>query len=243
MRPGCKVDTVLVLKGLQGARKSTWLKALAGDDWFSDTPLDLGNLRDCYQALQGVWLYELAELDSIRGRKATTVKALISSPKDRFRRSYGRNIETVERGGVITGTTNDQAILTDGTGSRRFWPVEVGKMDVEAVKRDRDQLWAEAVHLYNAGEQWWLSDDGEAERQEAADAYQEVDAWLAPIDEWLVGKSSVTVHEVSVEVLKKDAPSQHDARRISDCMRAAGWLPGARKSVGGRKRRVWAPGR
>jgi putative DNA primase/helicase len=184
--PGCKVDQTLILKGPQGSLKSTFFAALCNDGaWFKDTPIDLRN-KDALQALQGVWIYEFAELDSIRPRESTTTKAFLSSQVDSYRPPYGRAFVQSKRQCVIVGTTNEDEFLADRTGSRRFWPVEVGTIALDEVKADRDQLWAEAVAAFKSGETWWLEGDQELELIDSSSAFSQIDAWEAPISAWLL---------------------------------------------------------
>ena len=191
--PGCKVDQTLILKGPQGSLKSSFFAALcAGASWFKDTPIDLRN-KDAMQALQGVWIYEFAELDSIRPRESTTTKAFLSSQVDSYRPPYGRVFVQKRRQCVIVGTTNEDEFLADRTGSRRFWPVAVGTIALEAVKADRDQLWAEAVAAFKAGETWWLEGDLELALIDSSSAFSQTDAWEAPIAAWLLEGSGPRV--------------------------------------------------
>lgn len=157
--PGCKVDTMLILEGPQGAQKSTALRALA-KSWFSDMSIDIGN-KDTYLVMRKAWIYEHAELDGITRREAGEVKAFLSRASDHFRAPYAREAAEQPRSLVFAGTVNDSAYLKDPTGSRRYWIVPVGTIDLEALRRDVDQLWAEAVHLYKQGEQWWLTREEE----------------------------------------------------------------------------------
>ncbi len=163
LRPGCKVDNVLILEGEQGAGKSSCLSALAGSAWFLDTALEIGD-KDTLQAISSSWLVELGELASLSRAEVPRIRQFISSQVDKFRAPYGRVTEDSPRRCVLVGTTNPEGFgyLTDRTGNRRYWPVTVGVVDVEAVARDRDQLLAEAVAAFKAGERWWF------ERSEAA---------------------------------------------------------------------------
>lgn len=183
-QPGCKVDTITILEGVQGLKKSTMLSILAGKSWFADTPIVLGD-KDSFQSLRGVWLYELAELDSIKGKDATRIKSFASSPVDHYRPSYAPAVKSVPRQCIFVGSTNDDAYLTDPTGARRFWPVKLPRMDLEAVARDRDQLWAEADALYCDGAPWWPDRTLDALGAEETDERIEVDAWADPIRQWL----------------------------------------------------------
>lgn len=183
MQPGCKVDNVLILVGTQGIGKSRAFATLAGADWFSDSAIDFAS-KDAYQQLPGVWIFELAELDSLRRSETSAVKAYISAQVDHYRPSYGRNTVDVPRQTVFVGTTNEAEFLRDPTGSRRFWPVAVTVIHLDALAAERDQLWAEARWRYDHGETWWLSPEGEQARIEASEPYREVDAWEAPIENW-----------------------------------------------------------
>jgi len=171
LKPGCKVDTMLILKGPQGARKSTGFRVLGGD-WFSDSHIPIGT-DDAAQALQGVWIQELPELDSMRRKEVTAIKAFIAAQEDHFRRRFDRFWTDRPRQSVLVGTTNEDSFLADATGSRRFWVREVvGRVDIEALERDRDQLWAEAVRMFGDGVQWWLTDEEDSQRTEDNEAYQ-----------------------------------------------------------------------
>ena len=141
-KPGCKLDTVLVLVGEQGIGKSSALKALMPwPELFADTPLDL-KTKDCMQNLGGVWLYELAELEGLRGRNPQRVKAFLTSAVDTYRVPYGRMPSAHPRQCFFVATTNEPEFLVDNSGARRFWPVPVRRIDVTGLEAVRDQLWA-----------------------------------------------------------------------------------------------------
>jgi putative DNA primase/helicase len=145
MRPGCKVDHVLIFEGLRGTMKSKTLRALVGDDWFTDQISDLGT-KDWCQDLRGVWVIELSELSAIRPGEVEKVKAYISRQVDHYRPSYGRRTIDVPRQRVFIGTTNAREYLSDITGNRRYWPVTCVKLDLDATHRDREQIWAVAAY-------------------------------------------------------------------------------------------------
>ena len=244
---GVKVDTTLVLIGKQGARKSTALATLAGRDWFSDSPLDLRNPKDAMAQLRGVWLYEFAELDSIRPREVTTVKAFLSAMVDKYRPAYGRNSSHHARSVVFCGTTNAEsgAFLTDPTGSRRFWPVEIGTIDLEALERDRDQLWGEAVAMYRAGAQWWIEGEQAEQLADYSERFQQFDAWADIIDAWAKGPPRIkeaTPAEVLSEALDipKGQQTKGHQMRIAGALSALGWVR-HRARRDGRRITVWAP--
>jgi predicted P-loop ATPase len=157
LHPGCKCDTALILEGPQGVRKSTALETLVGSEYFLDTALELGS-KDAIQAISGAWLVELSELASFRRAETERVKQFISSKVDKFRPPYGMVIESSPRRCVFVGTTNENEYLYDPTGLRRYWPIRAEHPDVEAIARDRDQLFAEAVVAFLSGEKWHLID-------------------------------------------------------------------------------------
>ena len=145
-QPGVKFDEMLVLESPQGTNKSTALKALAvRDDWFTDDlPLN-AEAKRVIEALSGKWIVEAGELKGMRQGGANHLKGLLSRTHDKARMAYDRLEREVPRQCVIVGTTNDSRYLRDTTGNRRFWPVAVTGFDLEALRRDRDQLWAEAA--------------------------------------------------------------------------------------------------
>ena len=239
MTPGCKADAVLILKGVQGCRKSTTCKVLGGE-FYKDSDLDLGS-KDKYSALEGAWVYELAELDAMRKADARALKAFVSSPTDSYRPAYGRNSIDVPRTAVFIGTTNDAEFLVDATGSRRFWVVEVGQCDPEALERDRAQLWAEALEAYRGGEQWHLDAEAEGERAVQAEQYEITDSWDGPIGKWLnERRGSVTLDEVWQSALSNDRINSQrvDDMRIGKILRAHGWEK-SRETLHGRRVTLW----
>lgn len=156
LQPGCKFDFMLVLEGPQGAGKSLALKILAGsEDNFSDAPIKWDDPQAQQEAVGGVWIYEPAELTGLRKADVEHVKNFLSRTIDKARPAYGRYRVDRPRRCIFIGTTNGGAsagYLSDPTGARRFWPVAVGHIDLEALQRDRDQLWAEAAILEASGE-------------------------------------------------------------------------------------------
>jgi predicted P-loop ATPase len=163
-RPGCQVDHTLLLEGPQGIRKSTALRVVAGDDWFTDHISHLGS-KDSRIELHGKWILEIGELDRIRRGELESVKAFLTARTDHFRVPYGRRAEDVPRSCVFAASTNDQTPLTDESGNRRFWPVECGHINISALIRDRNQLWGEAYKRYQDGAPWWLDTQGTARRR------------------------------------------------------------------------------
>jgi putative DNA primase/helicase len=245
-QPGCKVDSLLGLEGSQGIGKSSALRLLAGNEWFADSGIEIGT-KDSYQALRRKWIFELAELSSIRGKEIERVKNFLSSQVDTYRASYGRRTQDHPRQVVFAGSTNELHYLADQTGSRRFWPVKCTTVNLAAIKRDRSQLWAEARVAYEAGEPWHLDTPElralaaeEASHREEEDAWEElVGAWLeAPVRKELASKG-VTTSEVLLGALGFAAEriTHAAAQRVGRVLRKLGWEPRQERAEGERARR------
>lgn len=152
MEPGCKFDYCPVLEGPGGLGKSTLARALASTPFFSDAHFDLTRGKEGQEQVQGVWLYELAELANLGKAEVNLIKAFISMMIDRYRPSYGRTVESFPRQCVMVGTTNEDVYLRDRTGNRRWWPIPVrNRINLDWLMRNRDQLFAEAFQAYQAG--------------------------------------------------------------------------------------------
>lgn len=185
-RTGCKADYALILEGPQGIRKSTAINTLA-DPWFSDDMPEIGEGKESAISIAGVWIMELAELSSMCGPRVNMdkVKAFMSRKTDRFRPPYGRRAEEFPRQCVFAGTTNNLEYLSDATGARRFWPVVCSRIDIDRLRADRDQLWAEAVIRFRDGEPWYLDDPNViSEAEEHQEERYTSDAWEGLISGW-----------------------------------------------------------
>ena len=145
--PGCKFDQILILEGNQRIGKSTVFSVLGGK-WYSDGHIDLRNIRDAALTLENYWIIEIAELLALFSAHEDTAKAFFSKQHDDLRRPWGRNVERLKRQCVIVATGNRDNYLKDDTGNERYWPVLCGKIDLQKLRQDKDQLWAEAVQIY-----------------------------------------------------------------------------------------------
>lgn len=155
MDPGCKFDYSPVFEGLPGVGKSTFVKTLVGAEFFSDTHFDIGNGKDGFEQLEGLWGYELSELTALRKADSEQVKQFFSSTVDRFRGAYGKYVQAHPRQCVIFCSTNKKQYLYDLTGNRRFWPVWIDQpIKLDWLRKYRAQLFAEALKLYRAGERY-----------------------------------------------------------------------------------------
>jgi predicted P-loop ATPase len=185
--PGCKVDSMLILEGPQGKGKSAMVRALAGDEWFSDQVGEVTN-KDSSQLIQGIWIMEIPEMDKFNRAEANAVKDFLTRTFDRYRPPYGRNVVRRERRCVFFGTINPDGVgyLKDTTGNRRYWPVEVTTIDLAGLAADREQLWAEARGAFLQGERWWIEDDEEAAVVSGEqDARRDDDIWEPKVMTWL----------------------------------------------------------
>jgi predicted P-loop ATPase len=238
MDPGCKCDYMLVLEGEQGVMKSLACKALAGEEYFSDDLGDMAN-KDAKQHVIGKWLVEESELANFTRASTETLKSFLSRTHEKFRPPYGKNQIVAPRQNVFVGTTNRGDYNKDETGARRLWPVKVvTRIDIEGVKRDRNQLFAEAVDRYRAGENWWPDPEFEAEiiKPEQAER-RSIDAWQQPIGVWLSNRrhEKVSVMEVAQGALfmERAKLGTADQNRIKACMSLEQWKKDDRRTETG----------
>jgi putative DNA primase/helicase len=238
MRPGCKMDNVLILEGEQGRWKSSALAALSAP-WFGDTPFTIGD-KDAYLVIRGNLIYELAELDGFSRAESSRAKAFFSSPYDTFVPKYVAWATKVPRQCVFAGTVNHGTYLRDTTGNRRYWPIRIKRADVDAILRDREQLWAEAVHRYQAGTRWWVEPD----EVEAFELEQELryvgDAYEDRIRAALAGERETTMEKILSDVLKLEVSkwTRAEQTRVGEVMQTLGWE--RRRRTGGKREYYYA---
>lgn len=252
MRPGCKVDNMLVLVGPQGSLKSTLLRTLVSGvgDWaFTDCLGDIRKPQDYMPTLMGPWLVEVAELSQFTRREVEAVKKFLSTQTDRYRLSYGRRALSIPRRGCIAGTSNTSDFLSDSTGNRRFWPVDVKKLDIKGAQDERIQLFAEALAMYRAGAKWYLEGDEATAAAEAQAAHTVEDIWVDRMREYLDApalgpvegdprRMQTSIDEVIRECLQIPAMQVTAAhsRRVGGILRRFGWVHTHARIKG---RRVW----
>lgn len=227
--PGCKVDTMIILEGPQGLRKSTALETLAnalGPNLFTDEISD-PNSKDAGMQMQGVLIIEMSELANIGKSNVESIKAWISRKDDRFRPPYGMTVDDYPRSCVFAGTCNPHdkiGYLKDQTGGRRFWPIMCGPIDIPALQRDAPQLWAEAIHLYRQGEQWWLTAQEEEWAFGVQESRVEIDPWWEDVERFLIGLYEVSLSELMVTLqIATERRNAAVTKRINGIMHSMGW--------------------
>ena len=218
LTPGAKVDTVPTLEGPQGQGKSTALRAVF-EPWYTDR-LSAITTKDAAIEMAGVWGTEAAEMEAINRATTGASKSFISRQFDRYRPPYARHLVDQPRQSILVGTLNppDNGYLQDLTGSRRIWPFGCGVIDIEALARDRGQLWGEAVVRFKDGAPWWL-ETPELEQLAAVEqaARYKVDEWEEPIKERLGDRKVTTVPELLEHVLglNPEKPNRSAEMRVA----------------------------
>lgn len=236
--PGCKVDAALVLEGAQGAGKSS-VFAILGGDYFTDDIHDLGS-KDAAVAMAGTWMSELPEMSTLGRTDLETLKAACSRQVDRYRPPYGRAMVTQPRRCVFGGTTNRAEYLRDETGNRRWLPIKVGTVDLEGLRRDRNQLLAEAVASWRAGGALALPREVWAEAAEEQAARVESDPWEDKVAETCRGEREITVVRILTAGLGLELGkiTQREQNRVARCLVRLGWERFQKRDPGGG--RAWA---
>ena len=242
-QPGCKFDHMLVLEGITDIGKSAALRKLAtfhGEEYFYDG-LTFAKIddKDTMLNIQGSLIIEFPELSSLQSREVEDVKQWITVQEDRGRKPYGKEPVMFPRQFVLAGSTNNSEYLKDATGNKRFWPVMCGDhLDLKALERDREQLWAEAVQLYKDGYQWWIPEgDDLVPLSKAAQLKRMVThPWEDDVLEFVRLQEFVTVRDILVKCIDKPLSQikRADDMAIADILRNNGFV----KCNNG-KRRGW----
>lgn len=242
MEPGCKVDTVLVLEGAQGLKKSSAIAALFGEENTAESVSLFDQHSKMVMQMMGAWCVELAEFVAILTRDRNAVKGMISMRSDRVVLPYAKMASTHPRRCVFFGTINpdETGYLTDNTGNRRYWPVSVTSIDIDGIREKRDQLWAEAYHLYREGERWWLEgEENQLAEAETAERHEQ-DAWAPILEDKLRGEAEVTSDQaltaLGIPHERKDKRAQ---MRVGAALRSLGFERTTQRPPGQPPRKVW----
>lgn len=232
--PGCQFDYLTILEGRQGIRKSTLVRILGGN--FFGTLSFKEDDKALIEKMRGKWFLEIDEMQGFTKADRERVKAFISRPTDRFRVSYGVLAQDFPRQCVFVGTMNpsgDNRYLEDDTGNRRYWAIKCqGGINIDKLKNDRDQLFAEAFIYYKKNEPLYLADIREEEiAVKEAGERKTIDMWEDKIIMWLEEKKKeitprVTVHQVAEDCLKIPVHqfNKSISTRIGIIMRKTDWL-------------------
>lgn len=272
--PGYQVDSSLVLVGPQGTRKTSWVRWLAGP-WSAALPDILAGDADLFDPCHKAWIVEADEGFAVtRGgsRYGDALKRFLTARSDTWRPKYGRTSRTMARRFVVWGTTNHEDFLANEEGNRRYWPVKITHTIPTELLTEyrRNQIWAEAVHLYRAGEKTWMSEAEEQKMQtERASRATEENPLLGPVSRYLstprpegfawMGKQeretamlaqdpSWTPQPVSAPAmlvdLRDEIPARTTVRAITQALREVGSQPLGQKWGPGRRGgriAVWSP--
>lgn len=233
LKPGCKVDTMLILEGPQGAMKSSAWRALFSGDFFADHLSDITS-KDSMMEVQGIWGMEVQEMHTFGKAEANAVKKFLSIQQDRYRPPYGRAIVKAPRRAVIVGTMNPDGAgyLNDPTGARRFWPVLCGYISLKELERDRDQLWAEALSEFQDGNPWWVQEEELFLVEPEQAARTEADPW----EDILADKFGLTIVPVDITEIfvalgiPRERLTTVHSKRVGRVMKSLGFTRSARGS-------------
>ncbi len=239
--PGCKADYILVLQGKQGFGKSGFFNTLA-NGWFDDGIAATASDKDQLLKIHSAWIVELSELEAIfRKKDVSAFKAFITARTDAIRKPYGRIVEELPRTNVFGATTNEDGFLNDPTGNRRFWVVQVHQpINIANLEQEKDRIWAAAVALYKAHEQWYPTELEAIAAETIAQDYQQADPWLEPIHTFVCDLNTVLTAVILESALQIEIGRQTkaDEMRVASCLRELGFQP-TRKTINGRRTRIW----
>jgi predicted P-loop ATPase len=257
-KPGCKFDHITVLEGLEGSMKSTSIVVLAGVENFSDQTILTASDKEQQELVRGVWIFEIADLAGMKKGEVEKIKAFASRTHDRARPAYGRRRVDAARRCIFIATTNEDDYLQSQTGNRRFWPVETGitrAIDVEALRRDRDQLWAEAAEIEAGGIALVLPKELWGKAAEIQDERRQHDPWddilastkgeIYPTKDGSTEQEWIKVTEILIRLdIKPDRASAELYKRLKKVMKRLGWTNGKHYfGTTEQERGYWRPAR
>lgn len=225
--PGCKFDYMMILEGEQGTRKSTLVETLGGE-WFVDMSFKDDEVR-IIEEMRGAWIIEIADLSGFRKTDIDWLKSFLTRKYDRCRLAYGRASKDFPRQSIFIGTTNpsgDNVYLRDDTGNRRYLPVACGKIDIEGLRENRNQLFAEAVIKYKEGEKIYLESNAVEIATKQQQDRQNEDVWVGRVREYLITKNIFTTVDILDGCLGIPASkiTLADQQRVGRIMRKLKWL-------------------
>lgn len=234
LQPGCQNDHMVVIEGAQNAGKTSLLRIIGGK-WYVEATENVQS-KDFFMVMNGRMIVEIAELDSFNKAEVTRIKQVVSCPVDSYRLPYARRGADYARTCILVGTTNEDAYLRDSTGARRFWPVKCGKVDLNAARAQRAQLFAEAVVCFRAGDSWHLTPLEET--QEAQEQRRDRDIWEDLLKMKISYGIPVTLLEAAELVgITNDKLDMRTQKRLAIALRKLGYERKVSRISGEVKRR------
>jgi len=224
--PGCQVDTVLVLEGEQGIKKSSAIAALFGPEYTRESVSLFDSHQRMVMNMMGAWCVELAEFVAVARNHHASVKGMISMRRDTVVLPYAKSASTHPRRCIFFGTINPEVdgYLTDATGNRRYWPVTATKIDLDGIRLTRDQIWAEAVHRYREGERWWLEGDETSLAQTESAERETSDIWEEVLSDRIAHLNEITVAGALRELgVPFDRMGKNEKNRMANVLRSLGF--------------------
>ena len=225
-KPGCQVDTMPVLEGTQGEGKSSALEIL-GDRWYAAVGTAFGSY-DFIQTIQGKWLIEIPDMAGFSRREHSHVIATITTRTDRYRMKYGRFDQDHPRKCVFAATSETDSYLPEMRGYRRYWPLRCKGIDLEALRGQREQIFAEAVHAYQAGASFHKMPEEATAREQRSRNTE--DPWTEDVLEYcrtreLAGEpvypARILTNKLDIKVGQLD---QSMKLRVINILTAHGWI-------------------
>ena len=185
--PGFKFDTSIVIAGAQGIGKTTFIRELGLREWYGE--LSSFDPKIATEEILGKWIIEISEMGATNRHELETQKSFLSACHTRTRLAYERRAIDYRRQCVFIGSTNQDEYLKDSTGNRRWWPLDASEdvkfIDIDKLRSEVDQIWAEAMMLYSQGKSVFLSASALNLAEVAQEEKREEDAWQGIIEEWL----------------------------------------------------------
>ncbi len=244
MKPGCQLDTMVIMEGNdQGKGKTTLLRTIASDEYYACAKTNLQD-KDFYQVMQGCIIIEMGELATLKKSDTDMLKDMLTITRDKFRAPYEARPMTYLRQSIFVGTTNEDFYLNDSTGGRRFLPIQTkGIIKNPEVKRDRDQLFAEAVYRFKQGETWHEVPESAKEVQESRRSIDPMEKIIEDIlRKQFPFEDHVSVNQIidTFQDLRTTDKSRNLALRIGKCLRSLKWVVvDTPRKINGRSYRVF----
>ena len=238
--PTAKVDHVLCLVGKQGAKKSSFFEALAGEEFFTDNLDKELSSKDNLMRLHRKWICEIGEIDRVTNSKYEgDLKNFITIKTDLMRFPYRRSLKVLPRQFLFVGSSNREDFLTDPTGDRRYWLLRTAdRIDCAFIRANRDRIWAAAVSLYKSGAEWWLNEVEQEASNHNNRRYQSDSPWMPTVVDFCEFKERVSVTEILYRIEPQKSKHTHLMQRdISNCLTRLGYVKN-----GGQRHRILIDG-